>query len=705
MRACRWLVLMILGSACLPAQTPTGNTIEPAFKFQTYQPPANCLPCHQRQYDELHSSVKSGYRNVSPLFNGLEMSGNLLSGGLLRPVYKDSSVVLPDGVLLNTNMFTSPVLTETRQVQAGFCFSCHNPHIERAGDDPTMREVPQLTGLQANFRPDLIRPLRDYQLVDASGKQVLPSTIGGAPPAGSLPSLGAAGITCDLCHNVTGPDINRSFQRDGFANASVLVAETEEKTGPFLGPVAVKDNFHVSTNQTDRIAFLRSGAFCNACHDVRVPNNNLTALEANSNPGGSSVHYYRLENLSTEWQIGPYNSTNNPFGKVVRCQDCHMSLFPFAGTSTYQVGGLNITSPTPGVFATDYAAVPGVSTDQNFPLQKRAVVNHYFTGVDVPLLTTAELQSRLGPTYPDILQPGTDTHGIPFSLEARREALLQAAVRIDASQTDATTQVGGTFMVRIQAVSLTGHRFPAGFSQERTAYIQLKVTDDNGFLVYQSGYVVDKPHPNTGENAPDGNLDDEDIEHVHAIVDPGKFIVPYATGQANNGHTNLVFESGPDNGPDSRVYSGAPEGLVLFRNELQRVFLPGDALGRSDANGNPIVVQRPHFEETFSASFANSVDNYRSLSPLAPTMFNYAITLPTEEELSTIGTTLKFPLHVHAQVNYEHFPPLFMRFLTQTTGPNGPTGHDLNLVNEARIDALLKNILSIASSDATVAGH
>src|SRR5271156_1944623 len=71
------------------AQTPTGNKIESAFQPQELQPAKNCLPCHQRQYDELRSSVKSGYRNVSPLFNGLEFASNLLNGGLLRPVYAD----------------------------------------------------------------------------------------------------------------------------------------------------------------------------------------------------------------------------------------------------------------------------------------------------------------------------------------------------------------------------------------------------------------------------------------------------------------------------------------------------------------------------------------------------------------------------------------------------------------------------------------
>ncbi len=683
------------------------------FRPQAFQRPENCLPCHQRQYDELHSAVKSGYRNVSPLFNGLESAGNLVNGGLLRPVYQDSAIVLPDGTPLNTNMYTSPVLTETRQVQAGFCFTCHNADVELLGDNPATREVTQLAGLgtcspappagQQCFDPHAFRPLRDYAMVDGNGNQLLPSTPGGDPPSGASPSLGAAGITCDFCHDQNGPDQSRSFQMDGFGNTSLLLNQTDVKVGPFQFPVAVKNNFHVASNDTNKIAFLRAGAFCNTCHDVRIPNRNLTAEEHNTNPGGQNVSYFRLENLSTEWQIGPYNSTNNPFGQVVRCQDCHMSLFPYAGTSTYQVGDMMVTSPTPAVFATDYAAVPGVATDNNAPLQQRKVVEHYFTGVDVPLLTPTELSSRLGAGYPDPYMTGTDTHGVPMGLATRREDLLKAAARISLSKSDSIAQIGQTFMVRLEAVALTGHRFPSGFSQERTAYAQLTVTDNNGFLLYQSGYVVDKPHPITGEPAPDGNLDDEDLEHLHVVVDPGMNTSIYAAGTGTNGGNNLLFEAGPDDGPDARVFEGAPEGLVLFRNELTHIFLPGEGIGRIDGTtGLPVTAQGVHFEETFQAALANTVDNFRSLQPLTPRTFNYEIQLPTQQELQTMGVTIQGPLHVHAQINFEHFPPLFMRFLAGVTGPNGPTGNDLNLVDEHRIDTLLRNIQSIASDDFTV---
>ncbi len=602
-----------MASSGVLAQTPTGNGTDVPIKSQNYNRPEACLPCHQRQYDELKSSVKSGYRNVSPLFNGLETAGNFINGGLLRPVYHESNVVLPDGVTLNTNMFTSSPITEVRQMQAGFCYTCHNADVEKLGDYSTQfREVPQLSGLAGSFRPDLFRPLRDYHMVDANGNQILPATPGGAPPPGAQPSLGASGISCDFCHNEAGADLNRSFLRDGFGNASILLNMSEEKVGPFPFPVGVKNNFHVSSNDQSKISFLVSGAFCNTCHDVRLPGagpGDLSHQEVNVNSPG--IAFLRLENLSTEWQLGAYNSTNNPFGKVTKCQDCHMSLFPFSGTSTYTVAGtgtgnvtMNVTSATPAVYPTNYAAVPGISTDQNYPLPQRQVVTHYFAGTDVPLLSASDLQARLGPSTIDPYAAGIDGYGIPLSLAARREALLQQAARIDASPTDASASLGEDLVVRVNAVGLSGHRFPAGFSQERTAYINLTVTDDNGFLLYQSGYVVDKPHPDTGENAPDGNLNDEDLEHVHVVVNGGKTLPvgTYATGTANNGGLNDVFELGPDSGPDERVFSGLDEGLVLFRNELTVNFQPGSSLGRTDINGNAIVVKQPHLEETFNAA-------------------------------------------------------------------------------------------------------
>ena len=97
------------------------------------------------------------------------------------------------------------------------------------------------------------------------------------------------------------------------------------------------------------------------------------------------------------------------------------------------------------------------------------------------------------------------------------------------------------------------------------------------------------------------------------------------------------------------------------------------------------------------------MDNFRSLRPLAPRTFSYDIQLPTKQELAEMGISrIQGPLHVHAQVNFEHFPPLFLRFLARTTGADGPAGHGFNLVSEQRLDQMVRNITGIATGDAVV---
>jgi len=776
----RGVLVMLCFAAALFAQTPTGNPAGVGFPFQQLSDASGeCKACHPRQYFEMKQAVHFGYRNVSPIFNGLEVASNFFTGGLVRPVYGDSTKVGSNGAPLNTNLFTTPQFTDVLQADAGFCYTCHQALMEFKGEDPNMRQVPEIdTG--ANFHPDLLRPLRDYHILDANGNQALPLTPGGPLPTDAATCgvdggcagdpLSTTGITCDSCHDVAGPDLNRSLQGDGFANMAMKLNLTTEKVGQFTGAVQVSENFHIASNDPNKINYINNSAFCNACHDVRVPRplpGDLQHKETAVNPGGSAVSYFRLENLSTEWQTGPFATANNPFGKVTICHDCHTSLFPYNSNSTYQVGDMKVTAATPGIFPVNFAAAPQVpftcenqfglpfgvfcdppavgtigtfvnnplstdiknATQSRFPLQQRVVSSHYFTGVDVPLLPWLELTTRLGADVADPItgstginpdgtpggtaidpngiictldDPCLNEYGQPRSLELRRKALLANAVRISLQHTNPTVTVGGVLTVNAEAVALTGHRFPAGLSQERTTYIQLNVTDDNGFLVYQSGYVVDKPHPQTGEMAPDGNLNDEDLENIHLVADPGRFVVPYQPGPANNGHTNEVLEDGPDNGPDERVFFGSNEGLVLWRNELQKIYLPGEAIGRTDAKGNPIVAIAPHLEEVLSADLCNTVDNYRSLQPLHPRTFLYNIQLPTARELAQMGVTLKGPLHVHAQVNYEHFPPMTLRFVTRTTSAEGPSGHDMNLFSEQMLDQFLENIQNIASDDFTV---
>lgn len=749
-----------------------------------YRSPFECQPCHPRQFRENRQSVKSGYRNFSPTFNTLEMAGNtnqgvqtLLEAGAIRTNLRPPAT----GSSLDNFVTGGGDQKAADEVLGGLCLGCHNGQTiglgENSADAAPPREVPPWDGrFVANHTPGApegsryidgvnIRPLRDYHFVDANGNQVLPDKFGGMPPAGAQTSLGGFGVSCDYCHNVVGPDLARSFQGDGFGNVGLQLLYSDFKAGPFKNAFPPFGRFHMSTNLEERINYIRSPMLCNACHDVRLPFGNIVAQDDTSHP--STVPHYRLENLSTEWTIGPYNNAaQNPFNQSVRCQDCHMSLYPYAGDSSYSVTDpvtgeqIQITSPTPAIFPINFAAegVRGIQngdygTDGNVPLPRRQVVTHYFTGIDVPLLYDSELKAFLGDDYPSTDEPGKDEYGIPQSIRTRREDLAKAAVRIDLDRSDPNATLGQEFTARVRAVALTGHRLPAGFSQERGVWIQLTVsaTEKNtgkDFVLYQSGYLVDKPHPETNETTRDGNFHDEDQEHLEAIVNPFN-------------HDNEVFHLGPDDGSHARIFEGVKEGLVFLRNELIRIYGPArlpvekaflpihnyDELldvccqpGVSPENcqdrarcvstgipatnrNDPRTGERlfhPLEEETFSAGSTNFVDNWRSLPPLYPRTYGYEIHLPSEAELADLGIELAGPLKVKAQVHFRHFPPLFLRFLSRVSGTyiernmqnlppfarfvglRGPTNRNLNLWSEQRIDDLLRIMRGIATAEISV---
>lgn len=746
--------IAVIAFACKGEVSTTPQGPEFVAAPQPYQPPQNCQPCHLRQFDETQQSLMSGYRSVSPLMNALELAGNFAAQGALeagaignnlRPVYPESP---GEG---GTNVLNSVPPTSGDQIRSGFCISCHAPAAVALGDDPERREIPEWEGV---FEPEdaactqtstvacfrritNVRPLRDYHLVDANGQQVLPEMPGGPPPAGAGPSLAAHGITCDVCHNVQGPAFARSLAEDGRANNALDYRPTYLKVGPFAdarpaGPFGSEGvAFHESSSDQEKIDFLRSSEFCIACHDVRVPSGNVVAREDDTLP------YFRLENLGTEWaEQGYADPTANPFGQVVRCQDCHMSLYPYTDDATYTLvepasgETLTVTAPTPGKFATGKAAV-GIDdpTGRGIELPDRTIVTHQFTGVDVPMLSDEEIRARLGADRPETDREGEDEFGIPHSLATRRRDLLNASVRLDLSRTEDEVTFGETFDVRVTAVALTGHNFPSGFSQERTTWIELTVSapDSNGddFVLYQSGYLTDKPHPETGETMPDGSLDDEDLAHLIVTINPFT-------------HDNEVFERGPDAGPLTRIFEGDATGLVLFRNELIRFY------GPEMFNGKPTripasnrrhprtgeLLTEIHEEETFSAGLANSVDNWRALQPMVPRTYRYAVALPTKAELSMLGVDIVGPVKVRAAVHFQHFPPLFLRFLARTSGSvgytlpptgarvqgfdvarfgyqgavgkRGPADHDFGLVSEARIDRHLRIVRDIATAEITV---
>lgn len=111
--------------------------------------------------------------------------------------------------------------------------------------------------------------------------------------------VGGEGVTCDLCHQVTG-------RTDPIGNISIVVQPDGTRRAQFDDAVS-------PWHETAYSAFHETAEFCGMCHNVDHPFNGLP-----------------LEATYTEWAEGPYAAEGT------KCQDCHMT--PGAG----------VTKPTPG---------------------------------------------------------------------------------------------------------------------------------------------------------------------------------------------------------------------------------------------------------------------------------------------------------------------------------------------------------------------
>jgi eukaryotic-like serine/threonine-protein kinase len=451
--------------------------------------------------------------------------------------------------------------------QPNFCIQCHSP-----------------TGVFNDELPDFV-----------DSDSVIPAR-------DSLSLVSQNGLSCDFCHTVTGPDIEGSLLGDGIANMSLEFAPSDVKVGPIDDPV--ESAYHESTGSS----FIRASEFCGACHDVRIPKPDVVTGEP----------FQRLENLFTEWKTGPYATEDNPFGRVVRCQDCHMSLYP---------------QTEPGVFPT---MAVGVGVD--VPERPHAI--HAFTAVSVPFMDDV--------LFPNVDTDGEDEWGFPLGQQQRRTQMLRAACTLTLEGTPTSLDASAD-VIPIRAVvtnSGTGHNVPSGFSQERQVWIELIVRDDVG-VIYESGYLRDKAHPDTGELEPDGLLDDEDLDDRHFTVDIDTL--------------DTHFEPGPDRDQRPEVNLG----MMNFQNAFLRI--------HPDGTREPVI----------NPLLADTMDNSRSLAPLASREVLYDVLVPPRGIVGDVRVT--------ARLRYRAFPPEFLRILAV---------REPQLVSEETVD--LNTIVDMAEAEATI---
>lgn len=547
--------------ACVNDAFPEPPPEEPSLSRATgADDPGSCAACHPRQFSEWAGSSHNYGGGIDPGYQSLEMAANFTAAHRAgRPIFRQTLLCIgchaPSaaghvGGVLNPN---STFRAEQNGVRREIAAPADDQDLllppSRATESQTASDVDmselfsrrRLTyeGISCDTCHKSGRPFDDLHDEDA-GQACADST----PECAAILRAQCEAKDDARCRRISREGHHASpdrFER-GIANFALRYeSEGAMRFGPFAfgdaNPATAHDvsdgadtaaqQYRVSfpgEEKADVRPYLKTGQFCGACHDVRLsPPDDLATPRVEAEP----IHnepFLRLENLFTEWYLSPLNLhpasdlRNNPYlddeGKPRRivCQDCHMSLFPFAPPGTF-----------PGAYTNGDACdelgrcgltiaeeqVDGVSTTRHFlRVQKRSrVTTHNMTGVDIGLGDLAPSRSLLNlsgsaslpaslalPNQQEGQAEDADaSYGLPVTLDARRRQQLANAAAISLAGTPQTIDPGdrdcsdgaccddsGLCNLPVKAWLTNvngGHNVAAGFSQERQVWVELTVQD------------------------------------------------------------------------------------------------------------------------------------------------------------------------------------------------------------------------------------
>lgn len=242
-----------------------------------------------------------------------------------------------------------------------------------------------------------------------------------------LMELPEQGTFCNWCH-----DINEAVHI-GAEGYSVDSDTAEIYGSTILGPRNDSrwENPPEGTiyfHNSEYSEFYTKSDFCGLCHNMFQMENKLSIVQT-----------------FDEWKKSPYN-TNDP-KTTMTCQDCHMRQKP----------GI------PATGSTEKLDNPGRSAD-NGPYREH-VWTHYFAGGNsiIPKLMGSDMHSSL-------------------AIEKLTNAAQLEMIR------DGLYEKGKLSRIKVKVInSGAGHYLPTGMTAIRQMWLDVKITDRNGIMIFRSG--------------------------------------------------------------------------------------------------------------------------------------------------------------------------------------------------------------------------
>lgn len=175
------------------------------------------------------------------------------------------------------------------------CATCHPRQLEEA--QGAMHSVAHSDPLYRSLAETARREAGDKVYAYCSGCHSPPGVVSGLIPAKhdpELPPEAKAGVTCDVCHQISSLTGNDGPWREP-GNASFVLQPGRVKFGH--SGIVAENRSHTGEKKD----FFAKSEFCASCHTVIHPSSGL-----------------RVEHTYGEWKASIYAE------KGIQCQDCHM---------------------------------------------------------------------------------------------------------------------------------------------------------------------------------------------------------------------------------------------------------------------------------------------------------------------------------------------------------------------------------------------
>jgi len=248
----------------------------------------------------------------------------------------------------------------------------------------------------------------------------------------TAPDIAAQGVTCDVCHTISGTNITKTAVLE-HGNASFVMDPGNVKRGPL-------DDAQSPYHLTEESDHHKESKFCGNCHNIFHPVNN-----------------FPIERTYDEWKYSLYAQ------KGIQCQDCHM-VSPEIAAKVADT----LTRPQD----MDEASLHGFAGLGG--KYRKLVHRHGFTGGNAVI--TAALGKKDDEKYEDL---GRDENVI----EAKKR--LQLAAELEA---EVVPLSGPLHELRVTVTNKrAGHNLPTSLTEVRQVWLEVVITDNNGKELMRSG--------------------------------------------------------------------------------------------------------------------------------------------------------------------------------------------------------------------------